>query len=330
MRQRGGGLRRSQNAADDGGVPLTVLMMPMVSSSFAVIARWRRRSGDSEPPSKSASAQVCVLLPDTKSSVRWSAVRRAVPRRPRSRRGVSTPIHNAHERSAEAEVAGRRASPTARRSSSLDRARHRLGAAITKRRESQGAQGRSTTTARSSAARPRYYVSFDNAGRRPAGQGRRRGLRRRASTQEARHRRAERRPSPTTTRSSSRAGYDSVLNPLYKNGTFKKGPRPVRTDWDNQKAGDDLRADARRQQQDRRRRWRRTTASPARSSPSLKATAEADPADRSGRDADGRPVHHRRAGRRDRLQVGQRTRRKAAARGRSTSSRADGRRRTAR
>jgi D-xylose transport system substrate-binding protein len=34
-----------------------------------------------------------------------------------------------------------------------------------------------------------------------------------------------------------KSGYESVLNPLYKNGTFKKGPQQFTPDWDNQKAG---------------------------------------------------------------------------------------------
>jgi D-xylose transport system substrate-binding protein len=33
-----------------------------------------------------------------------------------------------------------------------------------------------------------------------------------------------------------KSGYDSVLNPLYKNGTFKKGPDQWVPGWDNQKA----------------------------------------------------------------------------------------------
>ena len=50
-----------------------------------------------------------------------------------------------------------------------------------------------------------------------------------------------------------KGGYDSILKPLYKNGTFKKGPDQFVPDWDNQKAGDDLRSDARQDgQQDRR------------------------------------------------------------------------------
>ena len=33
-----------------------------------------------------------------------------------------------------------------------------------------------------------------------------------------------------------KGGYDSILKPLYKNGTFKKGPDQFMPDWDNQKA----------------------------------------------------------------------------------------------
>jgi len=34
-----------------------------------------------------------------------------------------------------------------------------------------------------------------------------------------------------------KSGYESVLNPLYKNGTLKKGPQQFTPGWDNQKAG---------------------------------------------------------------------------------------------
>ena len=34
-----------------------------------------------------------------------------------------------------------------------------------------------------------------------------------------------------------KGGYDSILNPLYKNGTFVKGPDQFTPGWDNQKAG---------------------------------------------------------------------------------------------
>ena len=34
-----------------------------------------------------------------------------------------------------------------------------------------------------------------------------------------------------------KSGYESVLNPLYRNGTLKKGPQQFTPGWDNQKAG---------------------------------------------------------------------------------------------
>ncbi len=34
-----------------------------------------------------------------------------------------------------------------------------------------------------------------------------------------------------------KSGYDSILNPLFKNGTFAKGPEQFTPGWDNQKAG---------------------------------------------------------------------------------------------
>jgi D-xylose transport system substrate-binding protein len=34
-----------------------------------------------------------------------------------------------------------------------------------------------------------------------------------------------------------KSGYEAVLNPLYKNGTLKKGPQQFTPGWDNQKAG---------------------------------------------------------------------------------------------
>ena len=40
----------------------------------------------------------------------------------------------------------------------------------------------------------------------------------------------------TATRSSFKGGYDSILKPLYANGTFKKGPDQFTPAWDNDKA----------------------------------------------------------------------------------------------
>ena len=59
-----------------------------------------------------------------------------------------------------------------------------------------------------------------------------------------------------------KGGYESILNPLYKNGTFKKGPQQFTPDWDNQKAGTIFEQMlVKTKQQDRRASRRPTTAS---------------------------------------------------------------------
>ena len=90
-----------------------------------------------------------------------------------------------------------------------------------------------------------------------------------------------------------KGGYESVLNPLYKNGTFKKGPQQFTPDWDNQKAGTIF-------EQMLVRTNNKIDAVAAANDGlanavvvALKAKqAEADPAERSGRNRAGRPEHH--------------------------------------
>ena len=63
-----------------------------------------------------------------------------------------------------------------------------------------------------------------------------------------------------------KGGYDSILKPLYANGHVQEGPRSVRARLGQPEGADDLRADARRDgQQDRRASRRPTTASRTRS-----------------------------------------------------------------
>ena len=90
-----------------------------------------------------------------------------------------------------------------------------------------------------------------------------------------------------------KCGYESVLNPLYKNGTFKKGPQQFTPGWDNQKAGTIFEQMlVQDEQQDRRgRRGQRRPRERGRRRPQG-AQADADPAERPGRDRAGRPEHH--------------------------------------
>ena len=80
-------------------------------------------------------------------------------------------------------------------------------------------------------------MSFNNVtGRQAPGPGPRRCLK--ANGEYGKHRSiAELNGSPTDNNATLfEQGYNSVLNPLYKNGTLKKGPDQSVPDWDNQKA----------------------------------------------------------------------------------------------
>ena len=90
-----------------------------------------------------------------------------------------------------------------------------------------------------------------------------------------------------------KGGYDSILKPLYKNGTFKKGPDQFTPGWDNQKAGVIF-------EQMLVKTSNKIDAVAAANDGLANAVVvalkahepEADPAVRSGCDAPGRPEHH--------------------------------------
>ena len=96
-----------------------------------------------------------------------------------------------------------------------------------------------------------------------------------------------------------KGGYDSVLKPLYENGTFKKGPDQFVPGWDNQKAGTIF-------EQMLVKTGNKIDAVAAANDGIANAVVvalksarpEADPALGSGCDAAGRPEHHLAAGRR--------------------------------
>ena len=130
-----------------------------------------------------------------------------------------------------------------------------------------------------------------------------------------------------------KGGYDSILNPLYKNGTFKKGPDQFTPDWDNQKAQTIF-------EQMLVKTSNKIDAVAAANDGlanavvvALKATGpEADPAVRSGCDGAGRPEHHLRLADDDGLegharaggQVGRVAADRARSRARSRSRTSDG------
>ena len=185
---------------------------------------------------RKASAEACVLLPDTKSSVRWELFDRPYLTKAFKAAGVSSLILNAQN-------------DPQRQRSQLDQCLTNgakvvlltnldpgSGAAITNAAIAKGAKvidyDRLVVGSKAS-----YYVSFDNVKvGRLEGLGIVAGLK--ANGMYGKHPVvAELNGAPTDNNAKLfKQGYDSVYNPLYKKGIFKKGPDQSVPQWDNQKA----------------------------------------------------------------------------------------------
>jgi D-xylose transport system substrate-binding protein len=183
-----------------------------------------------------ASAEACVLLPDTKSSVRWELFDRPYLTKAFKAAGVTSLILNAQ-------------GDAQRQRSQLDQCLTNgakvvlltnldpgSGLAITKAAQAKGAKviDYDRLVVGSGAS---YYVSFDNVKvGRLEGLGIVAGLK--ANGMYSQHPVvAELNGAPTDNNAKLfKQGYDSVYAPLYKNGTFKKGPDQWVPQWDNQKA----------------------------------------------------------------------------------------------
>jgi D-xylose transport system substrate-binding protein len=185
---------------------------------------------------KTAAVQVCVLLPDTKSSVRWEQFDRPSFAKALKAAGVTSTIVNA-EGDAQKQISQANqclangakvviiTSLDAGSSIAIQKAAAAKGAkSIDYDRLIVGGSGS-------------VYVSFDgHAVGVLQGKGVVAGLK--ASGKYSAHPVvAELNGGPTDNNSFLfKGGYDSVLKPLYKNGTLKKGPDQFVPQWDNQKA----------------------------------------------------------------------------------------------
>jgi len=174
------------------------------------------------PGAAAAQADVAVLLPDSKSSVRWETQDRRFLAAAFKAAGVSYSIVNAE---------GDRQKQRSQAEQALTN-----GAAIQALAKARGAKviDYDRLTLKGSTA---YYVSFNNVSvGRLQGQGivsclKANGMYSKKPVV------AELHGSPTDNNATLfRQGYESVLNPLYKNNTLTKGPQQAVPDWDNQKA----------------------------------------------------------------------------------------------
>jgi D-xylose transport system substrate-binding protein len=182
--------------------------------------------------SKKADGSVAVLLPDSKSSVRWETVDRPFLKKAFDAAGVKSTIQNAEGDKSTQQQQAEQAITNGAKVLLLVNLDSGSGAAIAANAKSQGAKvidyDRLTLKGDSD-----YYVSFDNekVGK-LQGQGLVDCLGDKSGAAVA-----ELNGSPTDNNATLfKKGYDSVLQPKFDDGTYKKVADQSVPDWDNQKA----------------------------------------------------------------------------------------------
>ena len=186
---------------------------------------------------KKAGGDICVLLPDPKTSVRWETQDRPALVAAFKKAKVSYVINNANgdaqkQRSQADQCIGNGAkvvilvSLDAGSSIAIEKAANSAGAKVIEY-DRQVVGGNAA-----------IYISFDgHAVGVLQGKGVVAGLK--ANGKYSEHPVVAELNGGQTDNNSYlfKGGYESILNPLYANGTFKKGPNQFVPDWDNQKAG---------------------------------------------------------------------------------------------
>ena len=207
--------------------------------SFGVAACGGDDSGGGGGSSSSSDSggkadKVAVLLPDTKSSVRWETADRPLLKAAFDQAGVPVTIQNAEGDKSTQQQQAEQAITNGAKVLLLVNLDSGSGAAIEANAKSQGVKviDYDRLTLGGSAD---YYVSFDNvAVGRLQGQGLVKCLNDSGAAKPAI---AELNGSPTDNNATLfKRGYDSVLNPLYKSGKAVKVADQSVPDWDNQKA----------------------------------------------------------------------------------------------
>ncbi|MEA2194738.1 MAG: D-xylose transport system substrate-binding protein, partial [Solirubrobacteraceae bacterium] len=189
-----------------------------------------KKSGSSSSSSSSGgtkAGKVAVLLPDSKSSVRWETVDRPFLKAAFDKAGVTSEIQNAEGDKSAQQQQAEQAITNGAKVLLLVNLDSGSGAAIEANAKSQGVKvidyDRLTLKGSSD-----YYVSFDNeAVGKLQGQGLVSCL-----GSASKPAVAVLNGSPTDNNATLFAnGYNSVLNPLYSSGKLKKGPNQSVPDW---------------------------------------------------------------------------------------------------
>jgi D-xylose transport system substrate-binding protein len=218
-----------------------VSVLPLVAIVAVLVAVAAGCGGSNSSSSSKGNAaagkvEVCVLLPDTKSSVRYELFDRPYLAANFKAAGVKSLILNALGDQNTQKSQGDQCLTNGAKVILVDALNSGVGAAIETEAASRGAKtidyDRLVLHGKSS-----YYVSFNNVSvGKLQGQGVVAGLK-----ADGKYSKkpvvAELNGAPTDNNAKLfKQGYDSVLDPLYANGTFKKGPDQSVPDWDNQKA----------------------------------------------------------------------------------------------
>jgi D-xylose transport system substrate-binding protein len=185
-------------------------------------------SGGGAKPGK-----VAVLLPDSKSSVRWETVDRPFLQKAFDAAGVEATIQNAEGDKSTQQQQAEQAITNGAKVILLVNLDSGSGAAIAANAKSRGVKvidyDRLTLNGDSD-----YYVSFDNE---KVGQLQGQGLVDCLGSASGTPNIAELNGSPTDNNATLfKKGYDSVLQPKFDDGSFKKVADQSVPDWDNQKA----------------------------------------------------------------------------------------------
>lgn len=211
-----------------GTLSLLVLLVGIVAATAS--------ARSDAPTATAADVQVGVLLPDSKSSVRWETQDRRFLAAAFKKAGISASIVNAEGDAQKQRSQAEQALTNGAKVLLLVNLDSGSGAAIEALASARGAKvidyDRLTLKGKAS-----YYVSFNNVA---VGRLQGRGLVSCLKASGMYGKKpviAELHGSPTDNNATLfRQGYESVLNPLYKKGILKKGPQQAVPGWDNQKA----------------------------------------------------------------------------------------------
>jgi D-xylose transport system substrate-binding protein len=216
------------------------MLAAMLLAAAALVATGcgssKKKSGTTgaAPASSGVKGSIAVLLPDTQSSVRWEQFDRKYLNQAFAQAGIKHTVVNAQGDPTTQRTQAEQALTNGAKVVLLVDLDPGSGKSIISLAHARGAKvidyDRLTLGGGAD-----YYVSFNNVS---VGKLQGQGLVKCIQQQGIKNPVvAELNGSPTDNNATLFAqGYNSVLNPLYKDGTFKKGPNQSVPDWDNQKA----------------------------------------------------------------------------------------------